>query len=355
MREDRHSDIADPWFAAEAEDFRIQKRGVLGRALTGILVFGLGYGFWTWVFAPAPVSDIDAMAPILGYAGSGAEDPPAIGWAASVSEAANFSGDAVPLPPPQPGDWLYHFPEAGQTFEQFRGQLRNRRDNRRYVIYVVPLGVLRPQSERTVDIVAEYLDAYYDSPTKVLPRMAIPNVAWDAKRRQYDARRVLPALQRALPDDALGMVAVTEVDLYIPSVNYVFGLGSFERKVSVMSLYRFGSDFRTQAEPGTVLRRSLTVASHEFGHVLSMRHCTEFRCLMNGTNSLADADRHPQHLCPVCARKAQHAVHFHRQDRYARLQYFYEKYGMPVEQDFVERRLDPPEVELVGVQEAHAH
>ena len=217
------------------------------------------------------------------------------------------------------------------------------------------MGPLRAQSERTVDLVAEYLDAYYDSPSRVLPAIPIPAVAWDPERRQYDARKVLPALQRTLPDDALGLIAVTEVDLYIPTVNYVFGLGSFERKVAVTSLYRFGGDTRPVGEQGTVLRRALTVSAHEFGHVLSMRHCTEYRCLMNGTNSLEDADRHPQHLCPVCARKAQLAAQFHRQDRYARLRYFYEKYHMPAEMDFVGRRLDPPQVELVGVDDLHAH
>ncbi len=348
MRDCHNNRLLDPWFDRDPDALRVPTRGIGSRVVVGCVLFVAGYLGWSWVFAPEPLPDTDAMGSMSGVRASAPlPDPPSIGWAASVSEAANFSGDAIPLGPPEPGDWLYHFPEAGQSYEQFQEHVRNRRDNNRYVIYVVPMGALRPQSERTVDIVAEYLDAYYDSPSRVLPRVAIPSVAWDPVRRQYDARKILPALQRALPDDALGMVAVTEVDLYIPSVNYVFGLGSFERKVAVMSLYRFGADFRSTAEPGTVLRRSLTVAAHEFGHVLSMRHCTEFRCLMNGTNSLEDADRHPQHLCPVCARKAQHALQFHRQDRYARLQYFYEKYRMPAEVDFVERRLDPPEVELV--------
>jgi archaemetzincin len=225
-----------------------------------------------------------------------------------------------------------------------------RRDHRRYVIYVVQMGAMRPRGDRIVDVVAEYLDAYYDSPAVVLPPVAVPAAAWDSERRQYDARAVLQALQRALPDDALGLVAVTEVDLFIPAVNYVFGLASFERQVSVVSLRRFGNDFRPGAAPGTVLRRALTVSSHEFGHILSMRHCTAFRCLMNGTNSLEDADRHSQHLCPQCVRKAHHALGFYRNDRYARLKYFYEKYGLAGEEEFVARRLDPPKVELVAAE-----
>jgi hypothetical protein len=32
------------------------------------------------------------------------------------------------------------------------------------------------------------------------------------------------------------------------------------------------------------LRWALGTASHELCHVLAMRHCTAFRCLMNGSN-----------------------------------------------------------------------
>jgi archaemetzincin len=31
-----------------------------------------------------------------------------------------------------------------------------------------------------------------------------------------------------------------------------------------------------------------------------MRHCTAFRCLMNGSNHQGERDAKPLHLCPVC-------------------------------------------------------
>jgi archaemetzincin len=45
------------------------------------------------------------------------------------------------------------------------------------------------------------------------------------------------------------------------------------------------------------------MAAHEVGHVLTLRHCTAFACLMNGSNHLDELDRQPLHLCPVCLRK----------------------------------------------------
>ncbi len=42
---------------------------------------------------------------------------------------------------------------------------------------------------------------------------------------------------------------------------------------------------------------------HELGHVLTIKHCTAFRCLMNGSNHQEERDRRLLHLCPVCLRK----------------------------------------------------
>jgi len=51
------------------------------------------------------------------------------------------------------------------------------------------------------------------------------------------------------------------------------------------------------------LRRTLMIAAHEMGHILTMQHCTAYQCLMNGCNNQAERDRTPLHLCPVCLRK----------------------------------------------------
>ena len=53
----------------------------------------------------------------------------------------------------------------------------------------------------------------------------------------------------------------------------------------------------------TDLRRTLGTASHELGHVLTMYHCTAFRCLMNGSNHQEERDGRPLHLCSVSLRK----------------------------------------------------
>jgi len=256
------------------------------------------------------------------------------------SEVANFSGDAEPLASPRPGDWLYDYPERGQTYNQFVVQSENRVTARRSVIYVLPLGSPDNTLDAVVDATQEYLGLYYNAPTARLAAIPLPDAAVLASRDQLDARRLIEELAPQLPDDALGMVAVTEEDLALPTLNYIFGLGSARHRVAVFSTWRYQGDEHLDGQRGSLLRRCATVAVHEFGHVLGMRHCTEFRCLMNGTNSLQGADHHSLHLCPVCLRKAQYALGFDRDERYLRLERWYRDHGFAPEAEFTQRRLD---------------
>jgi archaemetzincin len=82
--------------------------------------------------------------------------------------------------------------------------------------------------------------------------------------------------------------------------NFVFGEANLRERTGVWSIYRNGDP---QIDFPLCLRRTLGTSSHELGHVLTMQHCTAFRCLMNGSNHQEERDNRPLHLCPVCLRK----------------------------------------------------
>ena len=96
-------------------------------------------------------------------------------------------------------------------------------------------------------------------------------------------------------------------DLWSDNLNYVFGVGSFERRVGVYSLCRYFPAFwKAKPRPGDEqrgLRRACQVLNHETGHMFGLMHCVLYKCSMNGSNSLADADSAPLEYCPVCHQK----------------------------------------------------
>jgi archaemetzincin len=155
---------------------------------------------------------------------------------------------------------------------------------------------------------------------------------------------VLAFLKARLSADAFCLVAITMEDLYPePSWNFVFGQASLRERVGVYSFARYDPTF--YAEPRLVgnemlvLRRSCKVLAHETGHMFGLAHCTFFNCLMNGSNHLAESDRRPLHLCPVCLRKLQWSIGFDVSERYRVLERVSRAAGFSDEADWFNHRI----------------
>ncbi len=99
-----------------------------------------------------------------------------------------------------------------------------------------------------------------------------------------------------------------------------------------------------------VRSRALKVMAHEIGHMFGMQHCIYYECVMNGSNHLAETDRRPMNLCPVCLRKLFHAVGFAPRRRYRELARFFAGHGLETEAAWGQTRAD----ELAGVNRSPA-
>jgi archaemetzincin len=73
--------------------------------------------------------------------------------------------------------------------------------------------------------------------------------------------------------------------------------------------------------------------------MFGIEHCVWFRCLMNGSNHLAESDARPLHLCPVDLRKLQWSTGFDVVKRYRRLLDFHRQEGFEDEAQWLDKRL----------------
>ena len=254
------------------------------------------------------------------------------------------SDDWKRLGEPQPGDWLYSFPEPGQTFAEYKREVRNRKTKERNKMCVVPLGGIVKQHPELAAKVARFLSIFFDCETNEIPAQALPKIAYNSRRRQYDASAVLDRVMLPLVGergDVLGMMGLASEDLYHGDLNFVFGVASLDQRVGVHSVCRFYRWIPEGADREKVgLRRTLETGVHEMGHILSMRHCTFYECVMCGSNSLDESDRRPIFLCPVCLHKLEWNLGFDRLERYRRLKAFFEDCEFEEEAAFCERRID---------------
>ena len=123
----------------------------------------------------------------------------------------------------------------------------------------------------------------------------------DELRKQYHSTRMLRALCDMQIFDTI-LLGVADVDIYVPSLNFVFGEADPANEVAVISLARLRPTFYgLQDDHDLFLERVGKEAVHELGHVIQLKHCSQRRCVMFFSNSLTDTDLKEDRFCPDCA------------------------------------------------------
>jgi archaemetzincin len=280
----------------------------------------------------AAVGDLSALPPLLKRA------------------FASDSPDLRPIPKPSPHDWLASHREPGQTFDDFLAMRPNRPTSARRVIYLQPLGEFPPQGGPLIAKLCDFAAAFFAMETKALPEVRI-GASFTTRRNpssgnlQILTGDVLNFLKSRLPSDAFCIVAITMEDLYPgASWNFVFGQASPRERVAAYSFARYDPAFygepQTRDYGALVLRRSCKVLAHETAHIFGLAHCIYFCCLMNGSNHLAESDRRPLHLCPVCLRKLEWSIGFDVVERYAFLERVTREARFMDEAEWLSRQLE---------------
>ena len=131
-----------------------------------------------------------------------------------------------------------------------------------------------------------------------------PDYAYNGGRKQYFSSAILLKLgevERGVGDRVLG---VADLDLYVPSLNFVFGEADLENRVAIVSLYRLSQEFYGLSEDiDRFKERVLKEAVHELGHTYGLSHCSNPLCVMHFSNSLLDTDIKKASLCPQCEKR----------------------------------------------------
>lgn len=249
----------------------------------------------------------------------------------------------VKLAEPVFGDWLYSRKENGQTFEQFiktKHVVPTKEEN---IIYLQPIGTFNSLQVKQIELVRQYLQIFFQLETKVLKDVSndiIPNHArriGDVGQEQFLAGYILTdVLKKEKPDKGVALMAITEKDLYPkPEWNYVFGLASYRDKIAVSSMYRM----QKEADFNLSLDRLLKICSHEIGHMFGLYHCIEANCVMNGTNSMIETDRHSIRLCSLCQRKLNSGLKYDNVKRLKELEKYFKDNQLTSDVELMEKDL----------------
>jgi archaemetzincin len=250
---------------------------------------------------------------------------------------------AQKLRQPRPGDWLAEHPEPGQDFGAYLAEHPVRRSGTLNTISLCLVGDFTEDQQRVLNLAQNYLALFFDVPVQIAEQVPLSSIPPEAKRihpewgdpqvlSRYVLREILLPMR---PTNALAYLAFTASDLWPrQGWNFVFGQANLKQRIGVWSIYRNGDPSQGPVAFRQCLARTLATATHETGHILTMRHCTAFECLMNGSNHQEERNSRPLHLCPVCLRKLCWNLQIEPVSYLKRLGFFWRQSGFPDEADW---------------------
>lgn len=123
--------------------------------------------------------------------------------------------------------------------------------------------------------------------------------AYDPHRQQYNSSALLALLAQL---DAPAVVGVTQFDLFVPILTFVFGEAQLSGRAAVVSAHRLEETFYGLPGNTRVLQdRLLKEVLHEWGHTQGLRHCDDWECVMSSSHAVARIDSKQAAFCPACA------------------------------------------------------
>jgi len=166
-------------------------------------------------------------------------------------------------------------------------------------IDVLPIGRVDEGALRAVEA---RVAARFGLPVRRLPPLPEPDDAWDAGRGQHDSSAILQRVLASRRPDAVRVLGVTEADLFIPMLTFVFGQAQLAGVAAVVSLARLRQEFYGLPPiPEVLAERAVTEAFHELGHTFGLVHCSDSRCAASLSTHIQQLNQKRAEFCRSCS------------------------------------------------------
>jgi archaemetzincin len=165
-------------------------------------------------------------------------------------------------------------------------------------LYLVAIGSV---PAKALDWIEDTTAEWFPLPIRRLPPLSIPPGAFDAKRGQYQSVEMMKMLAQQAPRNAARVLGITDVDLAIPMLSFLFGQAQFDGPIAVVSLCRLHQEFYGLPPQESLLReRTVKEVLHELGHTFGLVHCSDSTCAMSLATHIELVDTKAEQYCARC-------------------------------------------------------
>jgi archaemetzincin len=167
------------------------------------------------------------------------------------------------------------------------------------IIYVAFLNGYRPPRE---DRLAQRLAESFPSRLEPLPVNFDLSTYYSPERGQYNATLILAHLLRHLPEADAKIIGLTNVDLFMPVLTFVFGQAQLNGPGAVVSTYRLRNEYYGLPPSMSLLyERTVKEIVHELGHTFGLVHCQDYSCVMHASTYVEEVDLKEARFCSECS------------------------------------------------------
>jgi archaemetzincin len=143
-----------------------------------------------------------------------------------------------------------------------------------------------------------HLARAFDRPALRWEGAGRPRHAFDPRRKQHASKAILSWLLEQGPPDGK-VLGVTDRDLFIPILTYVFGEAQLGGRAAVVSIARLVEDVELVGAQ-VLVERLAKEAVHEIGHTFGLVHCDARGCVMGRSPAVREVDVKSAELCAEC-------------------------------------------------------
>ena len=128
--------------------------------------------------------------------------------------------------------------------------------------------------------------------------------SYDSSRKQYHSTHLLNGLLNFFNDHDGKILGITELDLFIPILTFVFGEAQLSGKAAVVSSFRLEPQFYgLPKNEDLLMERIIKESVHELGHTFGLRHCSAYDCVMSSSTSAEEIEIKSRYFCYDCKKE----------------------------------------------------